>query len=85
MEKGKLKTQLLEESIFWADTGTFDSLLQTSNKIQEFESAGKSLAGCPEEIALRRGFITKKQLISWISQFSSNTYYDYLKNLVQKN
>ena len=82
MERGKLKSQLLEDGIFWADTGTFDSLLQTSNKIQEIESTGKKLVGCPEEIALRRGFITKKQLSNWISQFSSNPYYDYLKNLL---
>ena len=82
MEKEKLKSQLLEEGIFWADTGTFDSLLQVSNKVQQLEKNGNRLVGSPEEIALRRGFITKKQLSSWTSRFSSNPYYDYLKTLL---
>jgi glucose-1-phosphate thymidylyltransferase len=83
MEQNKLKAQLLEEDILWADTGTFDSLLKASNTIFDIEKTGRSLVGCPEEIALQRGFITKKQLSEWISKFSNNSYYDYLRALIQ--
>lgn len=85
MDKGNLKAQLLETDVMWADTGTFDSLLETSNTIHNIEKTGRAIVGCPEEVALQRGFITKRQLDEWISKFKSNPYYDYLGVLIQKN
>ena len=81
----KLKAQLLESDVVWADTGTFDSLLETSEKIHEIEKSTRKMIGCPEEIALQRGFITKKQLGEWVSKFKNNSYYDYLKVLIQES
>ena len=84
LEHNQLKAQLLENDVFWADTGTFDSLLDASNTIFEFEKTSRKIIGCPEEVALQRGFITKRQLSEWISSFKSNSYYDYLNLLIQK-
>ena len=83
LEQGKLKAQLLETDIIWVDTGTFDSLLNASNIIYNIEKTGRNVVGCPEEVALQHGFITKKQLAEWIEKFASNTYYDYLHALIQ--
>ena len=85
LEQGKLKTQLLEKDVLWADTGTFDSLLKTSNEISDIERSGREIVGCPEEVALQRGFITKKQLLEWIGKSGSNPYYDYLHALIQES
>lgn len=83
LEHKKLRTQLLDDSIFWADTGTFDSLLSAANEICKIEKKERIIVGCPEEIALTRGFITKKQLSEWISKFKSNNYYEYLESLIR--
>ena len=85
MDNGNLKAQLFENDVMWADTGTFDSLLETSNTIHNIEKNGRAIVGCPEEVALQRGFITKRQLDEWISKFKSNSYYDYLRALIQES
>ena len=84
MEQGKLKAQLLEADVLWADTGTFDTLLKASNTIYDIEKTGRDIVGCPEEVALSRGFITKRQLSEWVSKYKSNSYYDYLNVLLKE-
>lgn len=85
LKEGKLKVQYIEEDVIWADTGTFDSLLETSNYVQEIEHNQRKIVGCPEEIALDMGFITKKQLFERISSFKKNEYYSYLESLLNKD
>ncbi len=85
MEQGLLKTQLLEPDVLWADTGTFDTLLKASNAIYEIEKTGRELVGCPEEVALQRGFVTKRQLSEWIAKFKPNPYNDYIKSILQES
>ena len=84
MELGKLKAQLLEADVIWADTGTFETLLKASNTIYDIEKSGRENVGCPEEVALQRGFITKRQLSEWVAKFKTNPYYDYLSTLIQE-
>jgi len=84
LENGKLKAQLLEDDAFWADTGTFDSLLETSNIIHDLESTRRIVLGSPEEVALARGFITKTKLAEWVEKHPSNGYYEYLRSLVRE-
>ena len=84
VEQGKLKAQLLEDDVFWADTGTFETLLKASNMIYNIEKSGREMVGCPEEVALQRGFITMRQLSEWVTKFKSNTYYEYLHALIQE-
>lgn len=82
LSKGQLNAQLLGKNSMWADTGTFDSLLEASNYIHKIEKTGRALVGSPEEVALNMGYITKRQLSEWISQFKINLYYGYLNSLV---
>ena len=83
LEQGKLKSQLLEKDVFWADTGTFEALLEASNTIREIEKTKRLVVGCPEEVALMRGLITKRQLLEWISKFKPNSYYDYISSIIE--
>ncbi len=83
LENGQLRAQILKEESMWADAGTFDSLLDISNYIHNIESTGRALIGSPEEIALKRGFITHKQLSDRLEKFKSNSYFDYLRSLIK--
>ncbi|MGB4292259.1 MAG: glucose-1-phosphate thymidylyltransferase, partial [Bacteroidales bacterium] len=60
------------------DTGTFDSLLQASNFIATLEQRQGLKASCIEEIAYKRGFITKEQLIRLAEPYRNSQYGQYL-------
>ncbi len=82
MEKGNLKVRVMPEDTYWADTGTFDSLLDTSSDIRRMQREGNTLIGSPELVALRKEYITGEQLREWISRFKSNPYFDYLSRQI---
>ena len=84
LKTGKLSAQLLDEDIFWADTGTSDSLLLASNAIHVVEASKHKILGSPEEVALERGFITKTKLSKWLENTPSNAYYEYLTLLLEE-
>jgi len=81
MERGQLKVRSMSENTFWADTGTFDSLLDTSSEIRRMQREENTLIGSPELVALEKGYITREQLKKWISSFKINPYFEFLRNL----
>ena len=82
MEEGKLKVKLLDENINWLDAGTFDSLLEAGNSIKNIHENTGVNPGCPEEIALKKGFVNKDELLIWINKFKDNSYKNYVKGLL---
>ena len=62
----------------WLDTGTYDSLLQAANFIATLEQRQGLKASCIEEIAYKRGFINKDQLIALAEPFRNSQYGKYL-------
>lgn len=81
LRKGKLKVAAMSRGTAWLDTGTFDSLMQASNFVQVIEQRQGLKIGCIEEVAFRRGFITKEQLIQLAAPLEKSGYGVYLKNL----
>ena len=81
MEEGKLRVKLLDEDIKWLDAGTFDSLLEAGNSIKDIQKDVSANPGCPEEIALKNGFVTKDELLIWINKFKDNSYRSYVENI----
>ncbi len=81
MEEGRLKVKLLGDKVRWFDAGTFDSLLEAGNLIKKVQKRTSKNVGCPEEIALSKGFVTKEEVIERISKFKENSYQIYVKGI----
>lgn len=81
LKKGKLKVAAMSRGTAWLDTGTFDSLMQAANFVQVIEQRQGLKVGCIEEVAFRRGFITKEQLFELAKPLEKSGYGVYLKNL----
>ena len=81
MEEGKLKVKLFDESIEWKDAGTFDSLLETSILVRDVRKNSGINMGCPEMIALEKGFVSKDDIMKRIVEFKDNDYREYVEKL----
>jgi glucose-1-phosphate thymidylyltransferase len=81
LRKGKLKVAAMSRGTAWLDTGTFDSLMQASNFVQVIEQRQGLKIGCIEEVAYRKGFITKQRLLELAKPLEKSGYGLYLKNL----
>jgi glucose-1-phosphate thymidylyltransferase len=82
LRRGNLKVSILERGTAWLDTGTFDSLMQASQFIQVIEQRQGFKIACIEEIAWRKGFISKEQLLKLAEPMMKSGYGTYLVNLV---
>jgi glucose-1-phosphate thymidylyltransferase len=82
LKRGKLKVSILERGTAWLDTGTFDSLMQASLFIQVIEQRQGIKVACIEEIAWRKGFISKEQLLTLAEPLKKSGYGVYLADLV---
>lgn len=81
LKRGKLKVAPMSRGTAWLDTGTFDSLMDAANFVQVIEHRQGLKVGCIEEVAFRRGFITKAQLLELAKPLEKSGYGVYLKNL----
>ncbi len=84
LEENRLQVQLLGRGMAWLDTGTHESLLQASNFIATIEERQGLKVSCIEEIAYKRGFIDKKQLLKLAEPLKKNQYGQYLQNIAKQ-
>ncbi|MHA7108590.1 glucose-1-phosphate thymidylyltransferase RfbA [Sunxiuqinia elliptica] len=84
LEENRLKVQLLGRGFAWLDTGTHDSLLQASNFIATIEQRQGLKVSCLEEIAFKKGYISKEQLLELAEPLMKNQYGQYLHKLANK-
>ena len=77
----KLKVQTLQRGFAWLDTGTHDSLSEASTFIEVIEKRQGLKVACLEEIAFKRGWITKEQLAEVAKPMAKNDYGKYLLTL----
>ncbi|HJX71603.1 MAG TPA: glucose-1-phosphate thymidylyltransferase RfbA [Bacteroidales bacterium] len=83
LKESRLHVKILGRGMAWLDTGTHESLLQAANYIQTIEMRQGLKISCIEEIAYKRGFITKEQLLNLASKMKSSTYGQYLIQLAE--
>ena len=84
LERKQLKVKTLQRGFAWLDTGTHDSLSEASTFIEVIEKRQGLKVACLEEIAFKKGWIDKQQLIKLAEPMRKNAYGQYLYDLVQK-
>jgi glucose-1-phosphate thymidylyltransferase len=84
LEEGTLEIKLMGRGMAWLDTGTYESLLQAANFIATLEQRQGLKASCIEEIAYKRGFIDKNQLLQLAQPFRNSQYGKYLLRIASE-
>jgi len=82
LNSNSLQVEGLGRGSAWFDAGTFDSLMDASQFIQTIENRQGLQIACLEEIALRKNWISKNDVLA-ISKILKNSYGSYLESLVR--
>jgi glucose-1-phosphate thymidylyltransferase len=85
LESNNLKVEILPRGTAWLDTGTFNSLHDASAFVRSLQERQGLKIGCPEEVAYRKGFINRAELIILAQEYGSNEYSKYLENVSEEN
>lgn len=83
LKRGELKVQTLQRGFAWLDTGTHDSLSEASTFIEVIEKRQGQKVACLEEIAFKKGWITKEKLAEVAQPMVKNEYGKYLLRLAE--
>ncbi|PHD69025.1 glucose-1-phosphate thymidylyltransferase [Bacillus toyonensis] len=78
LEMGELEVELLGRGYAWLDTGTHESLLEAAQFIETIEKRQSLKVACLEEIAFKKKYITKQQLLEMANSVKENQYSRYL-------
>ena len=82
LKENKLNVEVFGRGFAWLDTGTHKSLLQAGQYVQTIEENQGVKIACLEEIAVRMGFISHKEIKEKIKDYKNNEYYQYVNELV---
>jgi glucose-1-phosphate thymidylyltransferase len=85
LKKGQLKVGVLDRGTAWLDTGTHNSLMQASQYVQVIEERQGLKIGCLEEIAFKKGFISKENLIALARPLVKSGYGNYLMQIAEES
>ena len=83
LRRGKLKVEPLGRGFAWLYTGTHDSLLDAADYVSAVQKRQGLYVSCIEEIAYKRGFITREQLVSLAQPLLKTNYGKYLMDIAQ--
>ena len=78
LQDQELKVQLLGRGFAWLDTGNHDALLDAADFVAAFQKRQGMYISCIEEIAYRRGFIDRDQLLELAQPLLKTAYGQYL-------
>jgi glucose-1-phosphate thymidylyltransferase len=84
LERGQLEVVVMGRGMAWLDTGTHESLMDASLYIQAIEKRQGLMVACPEEIALRYGYITAEHVEKSGNAMKNNSYGAYLLQLLRE-
>ncbi len=84
LERGTLAVETLGRGYAWLDTGTPESLVDASTFVRALEKRQGVRIAAPEEIAYRKGFITRDQLGALALALGKSGYGQYLKEIAEQ-
>ena len=82
MNEDKLNVEILNRGFTWLDSGTHESLLEANQFIAAVEKRQGQKIACIEEIAFRKGWITKENLLNMLEEEDNSSYREYLEGLL---
>lgn len=82
LDKGELSVELLGCGIAWLDTGTHESLLDASIYIESVQRLQNMQIANLEEIAYRKGYITREKVLELAQPLKKTEYGQYLLRLI---
>lgn len=83
LNNDELYLEMMGRGTAWLDTGTHDSLAEATQLIATIERSQGLKVACPEEVAYRRGFIDKQQLVSLANKQLKSGYGKYLLQVIE--
>jgi glucose-1-phosphate thymidylyltransferase len=81
LESGTLHVEVLGRGFAWLDTGTHESLVEASHFVQILEKRQGVRMACPEEIALRLGYIAPEHFLELAKRTAKSSYGEYLMSV----
>lgn len=82
LKRGQLNLKILGRGYAWLDTGTHDSLLDAGQFVKTVEDRQGYKIACLEEIAYKRGWLSKAQVVSQAQTIAETKYGKYLLDMV---
>lgn len=83
LERDDLKVKLLGRGYTWLDTGTMDSLLDAGNFVRTIQNLQGIMISAPEEIAYKREWITREQLLAAAERYGKSPYGSHLRQVAE--
>ncbi len=80
-KKKKLKLFEFGRGFAWFDCGTASGLLEAAAFIKTIETIQGLKIGCPEEVAVKKKYISKKKFDLYLKNIPNSEYKDYLKKI----
>lgn len=81
LREKRLKAQILGRGFSWRDAGTPDSLLEAGKFVQMIEKQQGVLISAPEEIAYRKGWISRETLLAAADKYGNSSYGQHLRKV----
>ena len=81
LRRGDLYVETLGRGFAWLDTGSHDMLLDAADFVSAFQKRQGLYISCIEEIAYKKGYIDKEQLLKLSEPLSKTAYGQYLKDI----
>lgn len=83
LSRGALRVETLGRGFAWLDTGNHDSLLDAADFVAAFQKRQGLYISCIEEIAYKRGFIDREQLLKLAEPLMKTDYGKYMKEVAE--
>jgi glucose-1-phosphate thymidylyltransferase len=81
LRRGTLRVKVMGRGFAWLDTGTHASLIEASTFVEVLEQRQGLRIACPEEIALRQGYISPAAFLELAQRSGNSGYGQYLRDI----